>query len=259
MSTAMALFSVLCMAVLFGSLIALIFRRVRRKATWTAIASFVCLVISIVLFSSEQSESARQMGFKDATEMRLAKEAGVSDAGEWHARHEKAAAELRELLAPPDSEAAFIAIISRSQQQYKEGQNELQRGSVRPSRANALCSTVGTTISRWIGKLESLSTNGDGKGVLSIKIADHLHLKTWNNSLSDISDRTLIESDTPLYRTLLTMKAGDTVRVEGELISGGPDCFREGSMTLGGAVQDPEFIVRFSRIDRVELPQQAKQ
>jgi hypothetical protein len=72
--------------------------------------------------------------------------------------------------------------------------------------------------------------------------------------LSDTGTNTLIKPDTALYKALLTMKLGSTVRIHGRLFASGPDCYREKSVTLAGSLEDPDFLVRFSRIEPIELP-----
>jgi hypothetical protein len=111
------------------------------------------------------------------------------------------------------------------------------------------------TLKNWVGTIERLSTNGDGDGVLTVQLADNAHLGTNNNSFSDMTESTLIKSDSSLYRELLIrMKINDPIRFSASLFPNSTDCFREHSVTLGGSLDDPIFVVRFSRVQRVELP-----
>lgn len=268
-----ALLSVLFLLVLLGSLIGLVFKRVRRKAGWTVLAGFVGLVASVIFFSGEMDENARQRGFVSAADLQQAQKAGITDPTAWRTYQEKlradeqavaeakrkAQAELEarraELLRPPTDQVSFMRAIERGRAQYKNGQTDLQRGSARPTRAKEICSaSSGPQVNGWIGTISQLSTNGDGNGVLSIKLADRLHLATWNNSLSDIASDTLIKADSSLYRALLSMKVGELVRVYGRMFQSSQDCFRETSLTMSGSLDDPTFLMRFSRIDRVVLP-----
>lgn len=106
-------------------------------------------------------------------------------------------------------------------------------------------------IADWIGKVTTLTTNGDGKGVIEVSISDHVTIKTWNNSLSDIADETLIEPGSSVFSQLGELHNGDKVKFSGGLISAPTDCFKEGSVTLHGSMSDPEFILRFSRIEKL--------
>jgi hypothetical protein len=103
----------LCLLVLPGSLIALLFRRLRRKAKWAAAASAVGLVASFISFgvSSEMRDeldrSARDNGFLSAADQRAAEQAGVTDAAFWRQRREQAdAAKAAEAEAARRARAA---------------------------------------------------------------------------------------------------------------------------------------------------------
>jgi hypothetical protein len=86
------------------------------------------------------------------------------------------------------------------------------------------------------------------------RVGDKIYLKTWNNRLSEISSDTLIKPSSSIYNILLGLRKGDKVRLFGGLFSSGPDCYREGSLTLERSIREPEFIMRFSRVEKIELP-----
>ena len=73
-------------------------------------------------------------------------------------------------------------------------------------------------------------------------------MKTWNNTLSDIGDHTLIATNSPLYGPVSQLREGQSVRFSGELVRDSLDCFKEGSLTVSGAMTEPEFIIRFTDI-----------
>jgi uncharacterized protein YecT (DUF1311 family) len=89
------------------------------------------------------------------------------------------------------------------------------------------------------------------KGVLSVSIAPDILVKTWNNDLSDLIDRTLIQPGTPLFEAASSMAAGQYVTFSGLLYRGSDgDCVKEASLTLKGKVTEPEFIFRFDKLAR---------
>ena len=242
---------------LVGSVTGLFFKRLRRKATRIALASFVGLVTSLIISGGEHDETARQKGFLSGADLQQAEKAGVADPTAWQVEKEKAkttelaamevkrvavaSAEARrmELLRQPPEQAKFIRATERGREQFENGQNDLQRGAARPFRANEICSALpGSQVKGWIGTVANLSTNGDGNGVVSIKIAHKLHLVTWNNSFSDIGTDTLIKAGSPLYLALLNMKVGDFVRLHGRMFSSPQDCHRETSPTLASTPLD---------------------
>lgn len=151
--------------------------------------------------------------------------------------------------ALPATEAAFVSAIEQARADYRAASTDFQKGATRPARMKAICKAVpDTTVSNWVGTISTLSTNNDGKGVIAIEVARDIALKTWNNSLSDIGDKTLIEPGTPLFQTLGTLKTGDVVVFSGTFAKSESDCYRETSITLDGSMRDPEFVMRFRSI-----------
>jgi hypothetical protein len=107
------------------------------------------------------------------------------------------------------------------------------------------------SASGWVGKISQLSSNGDGKGVLSIEVAPNVHVSTWNNALSDIGSQTLIDPSSSLFKNLANMKRGDVVRFSGRFASSDVDCVREQSVTLAGSMTDPSFTMRFTSVNKL--------
>jgi len=150
-------------------------------------------------------------------------------------------------ISIPPGERAFIAAVAKGREAFKAGQNEMAKGSARPLRARAICDAVSPgPVDDWVGRVASLSTNGDGKGVLAIEIGSRIFVKTWNNAVSDIGDRTLLDPDSPIYKQALSLRQGQRVQFSGNLFASSTDCVREGSVTLQGSLTEPEFIFRFS-------------
>lgn len=163
-------------------------------------------------------------------------------------RREAADARRAAMAMPPD-EANMVAIVQRGRQSYKAAASELQAGAARPDRARELCNNLRTTSAQdWKGKVSKLSTNSDGRGVLTVTIADNIEVTTWNNALSDIADKTLIDPNSPLYRAALRLTAGMNVKFSGEFVRSEVDCLRESSLTMNGSMSSPKFIFRFSQI-----------
>ena len=149
----------------------------------------------------------------------------------------------------PAMETALIAAAEHSTVAYANGANDMAKGGTRPNRARAICAALtNLTVRDWTGQVDELTSNGDGKGVLSVRIAPTVTLKTWNNSLSDIQDHTLIEPGTRLFDAAVALKVHQRVRFSGNFIRSTTDCVREGSMTLEGSMTAPEFMFRFSDI-----------
>ncbi len=155
------------------------------------------------------------------------------------------------LPIPPD-QAGFNSAVAAARVSFRAAANELAAGGVRSSRQQAICRVLqDKSASGWVGTISQLSSNGDGKGVLSIEVAPDVHVSTWNNALSDIGSQTLIDPGSSLFKDLASMKRGDVVRFSGRFGSSDVDCVREHSVTLAGSMTDPSFIMRFSSVNKL--------
>ena len=71
---------------------------------------------------------------------------------------------------------------------------------------------------------------------MEIKIGKDTYVTTWNNSLSDFQDKTLVPVDSPLFRRVSQMSVGQAVRFSGEFVHDDLDFAREKSMSVSGAM-----------------------
>ena len=158
----------------------------------------------------------------------------------------------RDADAMPDDEAALLVAVEAARRQYQMAANDMARGSARPTRAQDICRTIPSpAVSGWVGTIAALSTNSEGKGVLSIQIAPRVLVKTWSNAVSDYGDGTLIDPASPLFRAASLLQAGQRVRFSASLIPDRTDCFREASTSLAGSIAEPEFIMRLEDIQAI--------
>jgi len=146
-----------------------------------------------------------------------------------------------------------VTSVDKWRKTYAAGANDMAKGAARPARAKDICSLMKSAfITGWIGTVETLSSNGDGLGVFSVKVGNDIALKTWNNSVSDASDHTLIDPASTVFHKASSMKVGQKVVITGTFIPSKTDCFREGSMTLAGSLESPEYIFQFFDIAAVD-------
>jgi len=185
---------------------------------------------------------------------------GVIGKGGNNAGNTSATSSAPASIVLPAAEARLIQIVSSAQTESRNAENDMQRGGIKAKRDKALCEGITSLAAdNWIGKIETLDSNSDGKGVLSIEIAPDITVKTWNNALSDISSKTLIEPETPLFQAASSMKKGQLVTFSGTFFAGHEgDCLEEGSLSLRGKIQEPEYIFRFASIAAYDSSQQAK-
>jgi hypothetical protein len=160
----------------------------------------------------------------------------------------------------PGAEQELIAIVRRYAAAYNSASNDMARGALRPQRAAAICALHLGTVTGWYGKVSALSSNNEGKGVLAIQIADEVTVGTTNNSLSDglASIPTLIPIGSDVQAAAMQLKKGQLVQFSGRFGSHRDDCLEETSLTVWGAMTDPEFLFQFSTIGPATVRPQAQ-
>lgn len=153
----------------------------------------------------------------------------------------------------PSDEVAFIQAVREGRAAYDAAANDFAKGGTRAQRKAALCAALKGgrgQVWGWLGHITELSSNSDGKGVIKVQLDRELVLATWNNSLSDLEDHTLIEPASPLFAAVAALKEGDSVIVAGRFLPSAVDCVKEQSITLSGSMEDPAFVFRFSTVSR---------
>ena len=152
----------------------------------------------------------------------------------------------------PTDQTRFTAAITSARASYQSAANELAAGGVRRVRQKAICDAViNQRVSDWVGKITTLTSSGDGHGVISIAVGPFIQISTWYNSFSDGRANTLIDPGSPLFKTLMKMKVGDTVKFSGRFFASTTDCVDEQSFTLQGSMSLPVFTLRFSSIQKL--------
>jgi len=166
------------------------------------------------------------------------------------AREDTQLAAASETVVLPADQNRLMQAVAIGQAESRSAENDMQRGGVKAKRDGAVCAALSSlTVSDWVGSIDKIGSNSDGKGVLAIKLADGLRVKTWNNSLSDVMDGTLIEPGTKLFQGASAMKEGQRIVFSGTFFRGREgDCIKEQSLSLRGKIEDPEFVFKFTAI-----------
>jgi hypothetical protein len=152
-------------------------------------------------------------------------------------------------VASTSDEDGLNQIVEAAVRQYRDGQNDMQKGAARPLRAQAIAHLLPSRHVRdWIGTVTELTTNGDGKGVMVVQIGKETYVRTWNNALSDIMDNTLIDPLSSLFQIVSQLRVGQKVRFSGVFMMSSSDFIEERSLTLGGSISEPEFIMKFESV-----------
>ena len=172
------------------------------------------------------------------------------------------------LELPPDQHT-FLGMISSYAEAYKGQNNELKKSQMKNTRDAALRQSGLANPTNWKGTLASFGTNSDGKAYVSVAlpsggsityrgpdgkdytapVAD-VEIKTWNNGLSDIGSDTLIAQGTPVFNALSDLEKGDPVVFSAVFLPDEKNVVEIGNLTENGKMTSPEFIVRFTSIQR---------
>ena len=103
----------------------------------------------------------------------------------------------------PEDQLRFIGVVTEYVSGFKAAKNELQQSAMRDQRKEGILSALGGySVSSWVGTINQLETNTEGKAILSVRISPDIEIKTWNNALSDMASNTLIEKGTPVFSSL---------------------------------------------------------
>ena len=149
----------------------------------------------------------------------------------------------------PQDQKQFIEIVERFHGAYTRADNDIAKDATRLQRAKAICAAVRTPlVHNWTGTVFKVSSNREGKGVLELTLSTHVRVTTWNDSIADVGDHTLIDPKSPLFDQTVLLKKNQQVLFSGSFIPDPMDCFRETSMTLSESMYEPEFLFRFSDI-----------
>ena len=107
MDTALTFFVLFCVFGVLAGVGLLPFRKRRRLGKWFSISGVVGIVAAFVIFVFRADDIAKEAGFINDADRRVAKEHGYSDAREW--------APVRERLAQQKAEAAVEAAREREE------------------------------------------------------------------------------------------------------------------------------------------------
>lgn len=216
--------------------------KILRFLKWI-VGLFILLVVIAAIFGKKEGGSRQTAAVTSPPQSASPSPAAAADAPPATASAPPPAVPV------PASQVAFLKAVEDATAAYKAADTDFQKGATRPARAKAICAALKTTSARdWVGTVSELSTNNDGKGVLSVTLSDGVVIGTWNNALSDIGSDTLIEASSPVFAAMGTLKDNQAVTFSGNFIKSDVDCVSEKSLSLSGSMRSPAFAFRFSAI-----------
>ena len=154
----------------------------------------------------------------------------------------------------PSEQKAFADAVTSFISQYQSAPNELKKSAVRASRKQKLQELLPSMeFNGWVGRIEEMTTTSKGNACLKILLEGRpIKIETYNNELSDIGDNTLIPMNSDLFNKVADLKTGMMVKVSGQFLSDEQDFIKEISLTEEGSMTEPEFIVKFTQVDKAQ-------
>jgi len=151
-----------------------------------------------------------------------------------------------------ENQSKFINIINEYKNKYSPKVNELKTNKLLIDRDNKLCNEISLSANNWIGKIKSIDTNMEGKGVLAVVIDKGIFIETWNNAFSDLWDNTLIEVDSKVYNQLMEFNNNQQIKFSGSFISNSNGCFGLQNLSKKSKLINPSFTFKFSDVKKMD-------
>ena len=171
----------------------------------------------------------------------------------------------------PEIQQQFMNGLAEYAAKYQASPNAVQKFLLRQKRQQFLAEQLnGRVLTKWIGRIHTLLTTGNGKAYLEIELAMvppenatenktapefRVTMGTWNNASTDFDYDTLILPGTSLHSWLANFNEGQWVFFSGHSFAGDEDYLKEASPTETEAMLSPQFILKFELLDSVDFPE----
>jgi len=171
----------------------------------------------------------------------------------------------------PEIQQQFMDGLAEYAAKYQASPNAVQKFLLRQKRQQFLAEQLkDRVLTKWIGRIRTLHTTGNGKAYLEIELAMvppenatenktapefRVTMGTWNNTHTDLDYDTLILPGTSLHSWLANFNEGQWVFFSGNSFAGDEDYLKEASPTETEAMLSPQFILKFELLDSVDFPE----
>ncbi|WP_185249420.1 MULTISPECIES: hypothetical protein [Chryseobacterium] len=166
--------------------------------------------------------------------------------------HEKGS--VNTSLEFPVDQQNFIKVVEQAYSDYKDAPNELKKSAIRTERGNLIKKILDgkRNFADWVVIVKEMHTTGKGKAYFTVKIDEtNIEMGTVNNELSNMFENSLIEQSNPIYNQISELQKGDVVIISGSFFpSDKSDYIQELSLTEEGSMRKPEFLVRFTNVQK---------
>jgi hypothetical protein len=142
----------------------------------------------------------------------------------------------------PDDERRFVSAVSELRENATGLQDRRQLEALRQQ----LCETP-VDASDWTGVIANAFDSPSGKKrIVLVNISPHIIVRT---AFADDQSETLIAEGSKLYPVAAGLSAGHPVRFSGSFVTDSGSC---GSENLHDALEEPNFVLRFSDMRKIQ-------
>jgi len=148
--------------------------------------------------------------------------------------------------------------VQKGQQDVKGAGDDMERAGHLATRSKSLCELQGLmSVSNWTGWVEEKGATDEGNGILKIKIANKIFVRTHDTELEDLAhefthdETTLIKPGTDLFDNVVNLKQGQEVKFSGKFFEDDGSCIEDyiGFFEeVGDKLKSPDFNFAFSDI-----------
>lgn len=124
------------------------------------------------------------------------------------------------------------------------------QAAARTQRLASICQVIQEpAVTSWIARVKGMTSDADGRGLISVEIGNHVILTTATNPQTEAEAATLIPRKSTLYTEVSRFKTGDMVTITGEFVPGTDACVREVG-DLRTMLTEPAFLFKFTTLAR---------
>lgn len=219
------------------------------KKVGVGVAGALGLLLVIGIAGGDQSSAPAPTGVSEAM---IESEAVAAPAPEPVAPAPEPVAPAPAQTAMPAKQSDFIARVEQGKAEIQNAETDLQRSAALRQRDRDLAAILGSGLQAqdWTGTVKDVGANGEGKAYVEVELAPGIRVQTWSNAFSDIGDNTLIQEDSAMFNTLLTVKRGDSITFSGAFFAGTDTAIKGTNLTETFYGIDPKFVFKFSGISK---------
>ena len=149
--------------------------------------------------------------------------------------------------AMPAQQKKFVDIINKGVKAYEDAKTDLKSSVALRKRDKDACAVLkNLNATNWVGKIQDIGANNEGKAYIQIEIASGIRVQTWSNAFSDLNDDTLIPEGSKVFNAIMDGEEGTPITFSAKFIKGNKTCLKGTNLTEYFYATDPKFVVKIT-------------